>query len=319
MFINGARKGDNLWVWWFLTPVFVFLIMALFQLPLAGVALLKQKAGDISYEQIKEFEATADFSLIGVGSNIGLILLILGFLGAIIGLWLGIRFLHKRPFKTLITPFENIRWNRILFSFGLWFGMSILIETVSYLMDPASYTFRFNGLSFFVLVFVAFVLLPIQTSAEELFFRGYLFQGLGLLTKTRWVPILLTSVLFGLIHIFNPEIKEYGVGVMMSYYMAVGLFLAIITVMDDGLELALGVHAATNIFGAVFTTYEGSALKTDALLISTKVDPLLMLIAVIVVSTLFYLICHKKYNWPPISKIFDPIVNDTNEINESYT
>jgi len=319
MFINGARRGDNLWAWWLLTSIFIFFLMAIFQLPLAGVALLKQRAGDISYEQIKKFEETADFSLIGVGSNIGLILLILGFLGAIVGLWLGVRFLHKRPFKTLITPFENIRWNRIFFSFGIWFGMSVIIEVVSYFMDPSSYIFRFNGLSFFVLVIVAFLLLPIQTSAEELVFRGYMLQGIGLLTKTRWIPILITSLLFGLIHIFNPEIKEFGVGVMMSYYMSVGLFLGIITVMDDGLELALGIHAATNIFGAVFTTYEGSALKTDALLISTQVNPPLMLVAVIIVSTIFYLICHKKYNWPPISKIFDPIVNDTNEINESYT
>ena len=319
MFISAARKGNNLWAWWLLTSIFIVLLMGLFQMPLVGVASMKLKAGEISLQEFQEFSTTADFSLIGVGSNIGLILLILGFLGAVIGLWLGMKFLHKRAFKTLITPFEKIRWKRIFFSFFFWIGLSMALEAISYFMDPSSYEVRFNASSFFVLFLIAIFLLPIQTSAEELVVRGYFMQGVGLLAKERWIPIVLSALLFAALHLANPEIKEFGFGVMMAYYVSVGLFLAIITIIDDGLELALGMHAATNIFGAVFTTYEGSALKTDALLSSSQVNPPLMLVGFIVVATVFYFICHRKFNWSPISKIFDPIVNDTNEINESYT
>jgi len=319
MFINAARKGDNLWAWWLLTGIFISFLYVIFQMLIAGIGWLKHQRGEITSEEFYEFATTADFGLIGVGSNVGLILLILMFLGAVIGLWLGMKFLHKRAFKTLITPFEKIRWNRIFFSFLFWIGLSMALEAVSYFMDPSAYVVQFNPASFFVLVIIAFLLLPIQTSAEELVVRGYFLQGVGLLTNSRLIAIIMSSLLFGALHGLNPEIAEYGFGIMMSYYISVGIFLAIITIIDDGLELALGMHAATNIFGAVFTTYEGSAIQTDALLSSSQVNPPLMLAGFIVVAIVFYLICHKKFNWPPISKILDPIVNDTNETNESYS
>ncbi|MEL6867899.1 MAG: CPBP family glutamic-type intramembrane protease, partial [Bacteroidota bacterium] len=85
-------------------------------------------------------------------------------------------------------------------------------------------------------------------------------QGLGNGFGNRWMPLLITSALFGAMHLLNPEIKAFGLGLMMTYYITFGLFLGIISLMDNSLDLALGIHAATNIFGAAIVTFDGSAL-----------------------------------------------------------
>ena len=80
--------------------------------------------------------------------------------------------------------------------------------------------------------------------------RGYLMQGIGLMSGKRWVPLVTTSMIFGLLHFFNPEVEKLGYGIMV-YYIGTGFFLGILTLMDEGLELAIGFHAANNLFTAL--------------------------------------------------------------------
>ena len=79
------------------------------------------------------------------------------------------------------------------------------------------------------------------------------------------MPLLVTSVLFGLMHAANPEVEKMGF-IIMLYYIGTGLFLGILTLMDEGLELALGFHAANNLIGALLLTSDWSALQTNSLL-----------------------------------------------------
>ena len=79
-------------------------------------------------------------------------------------------------------------------------------------------------------------------------------------------------------HAMNPEIEEFGMGVMMTYYITVAIVLGIITLLDDGLELAIGLHVAVNVFGALIITYRGSAIQTDALFRTSAVYPVLMIV-----------------------------------------
>ena len=65
-----------------------------------------------------------------------------------------------------------------------------------------------------------------NASVEELMFRGYLMQGFGLAFKNGIAPLIITSVLFGLMHASNPEAKVHGLAIMMPYYMFFGAFLA---------------------------------------------------------------------------------------------
>jgi len=311
MFLSSGFKGLNDW-WRYLLGVLViatFYIAGSIPLTIAQLVSMNQNP-NIGSDEVKEFKKTMDFGLFGIDKNVGFVLLISIFVFAIVGLWLVVTRLHKKNMQDMITPFPEVNFKKIFFGFGLWMLLSLIMELTSYAMAPETYIFRFDASNFIPLLLISLIFLPVQTSFEELFFRGYLMQGIAFFSKNKWLPILLSSILFGFVHGSNPEVAKYGFWTMQIYYVIAGLFLAIITVWDDGLELALGVHAATNIFGATLFTYEGSVLQTDSLFITTEINPSLMTLAFVGASVVFIAICHKVYNWPSWRSLIQPVEND---------
>jgi uncharacterized protein len=316
MFLQQTKKGKNDWWRWLITILLAVVGYVLGQVPLFLVVVKAQIAvdGTMDVLKIEELFRNMNFEALGLGSNVILVLLLLMFVFAMLGLWIGVSKIHERPFRTLTTASAKINWGKIFFSFGLWMLFSIILEGISYFMDPGNYIYNFNAATFFPLLLISFTLLPIQTSFEELFMRGYLMQGISRWSVVRWIPLLITSALFGGMHIMNPEVSEFGVGTMMTYYMGVGLFLGILTLMDDSLELALGVHAATNIFGAIFVTFEKSALQTPAMFRLMEVDVTYMIPVFFVAAVLFTFVCAKKYHWSDWSKIYGPVNHPSDTI-----
>jgi membrane protease YdiL (CAAX protease family) len=188
--------------------------------------------------------------------------------------------------------------NRIFFAFSVWAFFALMLFAVEYLITPDIFIWNFKLVPFTILVLISFILLPIQTSFEEILFRGYFMQGLGVLTKTRWFPLFFTSFLFGLAHISNPEIEKLG-EIILIYYIGTGFLFAMTTLMDEGLEISLGMHAANNIITAVFVTADWSVFQTDALFIDSS-EPnvsLEALIPVFVIYPIMLFIFSKKYHW----------------------
>jgi membrane protease YdiL (CAAX protease family) len=186
----------------------------------------------------------------------------------------------------------------VLFSFTIWAAFLIISVTGAYFLSPEEYVLNFKPIPFLILVVVALLLIPIQTSVEELVFRGYLMQGFGNLSGNKWFPLLMTTLIFGGMHYWNPEVSRVG-NLIMLEYLAVGLFLGVITLMDEGLELALGFHAANNIFGALLITADWTAFQTDSVLKSVSeptyglTDVLLLFITYPVLLYIF----SKRYSW----------------------
>jgi hypothetical protein len=151
---------------------------------------------------------------------------------------------------------------------------------------------------FLFLVLISFIFMPLQTSFEELLFRGYFMQGLGVWFKNATFPLIVTSVGFGLLHGFNPEVEKLGY-VVMVYYIGTGFLFGIITLMDEGTELAMGMHAANNITAAVFVTMDWTVFQTDALFVNSS-EPSVgfdLFIPVFVIYPLVILFFSKKYGW----------------------
>ena len=318
MFLDQAYKGLNDWWRYILGVAIIISGYFLGQIPLTAVMYYKLASNpELGIDELETFTKTMDFAVLGISKNTGFLLLILMFVVAMLALWLVVTRVHSKKVKDLITPNRPVNYNKILFGFGLWILLGLVTELVNYWLNPGVYTFRWSGSTFVMLFVLAFIFLPIQTSFEELFFRGYIMQGIAFFAKNKWIPILFSSILFGLIHGMNPEIKQYGFIPMQTYYIAAGLFLAIITVLDDGLELALGVHAATNFFGATFLTYEGSVLQTDTLCIASEINPWEMLFGFVIASAVFIYICMKKYNWPTLNSLTNADLHATNNnVNE---
>ena len=119
-------------------------------------------------------------------------------------------------------------------------------------------------------------------------FRGYAMQGLARLTRRPAVIAIASSVLFTLPHLLNPEVMQYGLLVMAANYFAIGMLLATITLRDGRLELAIGVHAANNVFLAVIANYEESALQTESIFTARELDPYYSLVALVAGALAFH-------------------------------
>ena len=231
-------------------------------------------------------------------SNTTLLLILIPFVVGFVALFLWVKFLHKLDFKSLTTSRKKIDWKRVIFSFLLWGGITIFMIVLDYQLSPENYQWNFDFNKFIVLVIIAVLLVPIQTSFEEYLFRGYLMQGIGIAAKNKWVPLLVTSFIFGMMHIANPEVAKIGY-IIMVYYIGTGLFLGILTLMDEGMELALGFHAANNLITALLVTANWTAFQTDSILkdMSEPTAGVDVLIPVIVVFPILLFIFSKKYQW----------------------
>lgn len=236
--------------------------------------------------------------LSGLDSNLALFLMLFTFAMGLVGVILAIRFIHGQSFTSLTTARKKIDWSRIGFGFGIVAIYTIASVLIGYWLVPEDFEFNFQPLPFLILCIVAVIMVPLQTSFEEYFFRGYLMQFLGLWAKNKWLPLVITSVIFGLLHITNPEVAQMGY-IIMIYYVGTGFFLGIITLMDEGMELALGFHAGNNLIGALLITADWTAFQTDSIFkdISDPSAGLDVLVPVLVFYPVFILIMARKYKW----------------------
>ena len=209
-----------------------------------------------------------------------------------------IRFIHKKNFITLINTGNNIKWFRILKGAGLWGGILAVFTLISYLYDNSTLSFNFNLVPFIYLLIISLLVFPIQASFEEIFFRGYLMQGFGLLSKKPVVPLILTTLIFGLVHFYNGTTLEMSITIVVSA-LILGLMLGIIVLGENGLETAMGVHIANNMFIALFLNSPDSGLGNLPSLFTSPSSnsysgiPLLIGMAVLLILILFW---NKKEN-----------------------
>jgi len=181
---------------------------------------------------------------------------------------------------------ENSERSRIM----VWpHGLCMLIELI---IDPNLFEFSFNP-SFFILLILSLVIYSIQASFEELFFRGYLMQGIGMITKKPVIPLLVTSALFAIGHFFNGSDVFSGVGIVVSMFIF-GLTLGIITLAENSLETAMGIHIANNIFVTIIINNTGVFERLPSLL-TVGADSSLIIPSFILLPILLFFVLRK--NW----------------------
>lgn len=263
MFIEKAKNIKNNWWRYFLVgPLIIFTFWQIIgAIPLGvGFAL---NADFENLEMDGSNDMMAIFSVFP-SKNIGLALFLLTFTFGCLGLYLTIKFIHNQSIKSLTTSRDKIDYSRIFYSFFLVVGITVLFMPIDLFLSPDEYELTFNLNQFLILLIICLTLLPLQTSFEEYLIRGYLLQGIGITSKSRFLAFTIPSILFGLLHFANPEIDKLGNAFIFAYIF-MGFFLGLITMMDEGLELALGWHYANNLMAALFITADWSVLQTDSI------------------------------------------------------
>lgn len=306
MFIEKANNAQNEPWRWLMGFVAIFLGCQLIGgIPLIiAVSVKAMRDGNLEALQ-DEAAMMSTFS-----SNITFFLLMLIFVIGMVFWWLWVTFVHKLSWSQATTSRVRFDWNRVGFAFLIVGAVSIATTFVSYYTTPEDYIWNFNAEKFIILCLIAILLVPIQTTWEELFFRSYMMQGLGLMSGNRAVPFIVTSVLFGGMHVFNPEVAKMGY-IVMVWYIGTGFLLGLFTLMDEGIELAVGFHAANNLFIALLVTSDWTAFQTESIFkdISDPAVGLETIVPILIYYPLLVLLFAKKYKWHDWkAKLFGKVV-----------
>ncbi len=244
-----------------------------------------------------------DADLLGINRNIVLASLVSIHIFSLIGLLIVIKRFHKKNILSVINGYTRFRKDRFLFGFFIWASLLIFTVLIGYILSPDVFKITFEPLNFLISFLVLVLLLPVQTLFEELFFRGYLLQGFGLAFKSGILSAITTSALFALAHMSNPEARHFGWQIMVFYYFLNAFFFAIITLLDEGLELSYGIHFANNLLSCLLITQPHSVIKSYSIF-STDVDSaeaevLLSMCMIAVTFAIFWI----KYKWKNLKLI----------------
>ena len=237
-----------------------------------------------------------------LGSNRMFFWLLFPFLLVFIVFLLAIKWIHRRPILSVFTTRNRFDWGRVFLSFFLVF-IILLITTGIQIYFSEDIIWNLEWANFIPLVITSIVMIPFQTTIEELLFRGYLMQGLKTKLGSNIFAVLLSGCCFGLMHIGNPEIEVIGYHVL-SYYIIIGIFLGCLAVFDNGLELSIGFHAANNIFAALIVSNDWQVFQTDALFLdySTPKFSLNMLLLSISFLLVLVFVFKRIYSWKPLKE-----------------
>lgn len=275
-----ASTGKNQFIYYAVTILLLIVGSFLFSIPHALAAFAV---------------GLKDGVTLNLDRNLNFVLVTLSFVGTLGGLYLGVAKLHKRTFRGLITAQNRVKPSRIAKAALLWLGIAGLLELLSGMVFGFSHYVDFDLSRFLILLVLSLVVIPIQAGVEELLFRSYLYQGFYSVLKNKYLAVLVCALGFGLLHISNPEVAEYGFWKTMPSYVYMGLFLGALVLLDNSAEIAIGVHIANNLFVCLFVNFEDSALQTDAIFYTDKIDPTVSAIGLLIGSLLFVWLYFKLF------------------------
>jgi membrane protease YdiL (CAAX protease family) len=172
-----------------------------------------------------------------------------GMLGANLGIvtavptaWLLMALIHRTKPGWLSSVQPRLRW-RYLFA-CLVVAMLVFSAVIygSTLYATPAATSAQRGFWSFVVVIV--LTSPLQAAAEEVFFRGYLMQALGSLVARPWFGVVVSSVVFALLH------GTQNLPLFLDR-LAFGLLAAVLVWRTGGIEAGVAAHVVNNLFAFV--------------------------------------------------------------------
>lgn len=221
-----------------------------------------------------------------------------------IGLWAGVytvgRVMHNQPFGTFFSPDSRIHIRPFLQGIALGVFFAALSIVCGFLLvgnvRPGLEPYRLAAI---ILPLIATTF--IQATAEELVFRGYLLQQLGLRSQHWLVWALLPSLLFGVLH-YDPDLPDD----CRMYYMAsaflAGLVLCALVWRSGNLWSAIGLHLAINTISLSIVGIEDYSISSTQLWLIGKESTVLTLFQIDIVINAMML----AFVLAPTGRFFEP-------------
>ena len=175
--------------------------------------------------------------------------------------------LFKRSILSFITGRSSFLIQNSLYAFGVTIICLIAVDATLSLFTGQGNAFEFETNRPFLLLLISAFLILLPCVFEELIFRGFLLQTFQ---PTKSPPIfgaLASSLIFALLHLWNPDIEHFGLIPMFLYFFTAAFMLCILAILSNGIELPIGVHTANNIYAVLIVNLD-STQKADGSLIS---------------------------------------------------
>ena len=292
MFLSETHSMKNPF-WMYLVGSFIIIVFSIIgQLPLSFV---------ISGKNLIAAGGDPLLALRNLDKNLQLFLLLIPSVIGFLGLILVVYKLHEKSLISISTSRNNFDWQRTFFAFSVWGFITVLLLIGDYFLNPNDYQWNFKLIPFIILFIITIVLIPIQASFEEYIFRGYLLHGFNSFFNKPWLSLVITSIIFGFLHASNPEVEKIGYSILI-YYIGTGFFLGILTIIDRGIELAMGFHIANNLLISLLLTSSWTAFQTESIFLDIS-EPSIgfeIIFPLLVLYPIFLFIVSKKYklsNW----------------------
>lgn len=250
--VSPTNRENHSFLSYILTIFFTFLALAFSANVISSIFDLHGKGEVHTFNKIHFY-----------GKNLYFLMQLFPFLIAFLVLLLCAKFVHKMNLKKLFIKRDKFQYKDFLLSFFLiGILLSILLVVDFFTSDKIKWNFSSPNIYFLLLICLFFV--SIQTLFEEILFRSYLLNGLQKAFQRPIISILLSSILFGLMHASNPEIEIFGKEILL-YFVYTGVFLALMSYYNYGIEIAFGFHWMNNLFATLILTNNWQVFQTDAL------------------------------------------------------
>lgn len=169
-------------------------------------------------------------------------LILITFLGMIIGVWLSVKLYHRRGLNSLLGKWSAVRKN-FLFSLIVALSIQLPLMMIAIFLWGIQPNLSITSVALFLPISI--ILLLIQTGAEELVFRGYLTQQLAVRFRSPFFWLALPAILFGILHYDPLAMGHMAVPITIASTIF-GFLLADLTRRTGNLGAAWGWHFSNN-------------------------------------------------------------------------
>lgn len=285
-FLNNASEGSNSWWKYVLTVIMSLVGGSLVAGIIMGILLVV-----LSIFSSGGIVNIYDFITSALSSPFSLVILVgISYTLSYLFFYICLRFIHHKHLLKVINNVSGVRWKLLFKGLILWALILFIFSLPDLIINPGSYQITYNSGNFLILLVICLLVFPLQASFEEILFRGYLMQGFSLISKKPWIPLLITSVLFGIVHFFNGTSLTSDLSIVASTFV-VGMMLGILALADNGIESAMGVHIANNLYVALFFNSTDSGLQgLPSMVTSQAAEPFSGLFFLILASILMIVI-----------------------------
>ena len=127
------------------------------------------------------------------------------FIPLFLGVLVAYRWILGVKLRYLFSRVNDFRWWRVALGFWVWLILIGGPVVISLAMTPELYRFNYQPETFIPFAVIGLLLLPIQTTAEELFFRGWVLQWAGKRIGNIVALSVISGVAFSIPHLLNPR------------------------------------------------------------------------------------------------------------------